>query len=484
MITPEGLSGLKAVVVGAAREGITLTRYLASCGAQVTLADAKPRQALAERLSRLRGADVRLALGETMPDLSGADVLFLSPGVSPSAGVVCRAREMGLPISSEPRVFTQSCAAPIVGITGSSGKTTITALVGKMYAAAGKTTWVGGNIGVPLIERLLRAERPEVAVMELSSFQLEFFSPDYQGAQVEERRSDASRVISLEGWSPHIAAVTNITPNHLDRHPSIAAYSKAKSHILEFQESSDWAVLNLDNALTRRMTSMVRGRELCFSLERPVEEGAFLQDDRLLTRFDGRERLLCRTLEVKLRGSHNLANVLTAACCAMAGGVMLGAISDVATSFAGVPHRLEVVRKWRDVVFVNDSIATSPERAMAALRSFTEPLVLLAGGRDKHLPWVEWAGLAKDVRVVVAFGEAAPIVERALQEARGGMDERGRDRAGLHLVDSLEQAVALAASLARPGDVVLLSPGGTSFDAFEDFEARGQRFRELVAGLS
>lgn len=486
MVTnPQALRGLKATIIGAAREGTALARYLALCGAYVTLSDNKPAQTFGDRLAGLEELGVRLVLGAQPAELlSDTDVLFLSPGVPPTARIVQLARERGMAISSEPRLFTQLCAAPVVGITGSSGKTTTTTLAGQMYAADGRRTWVGGNIGQPLIERLAEDEPPDVAVMELSSFQLELFSPTYQGEGVEERRSQASRVISLDGWSPHIAAVTNITPNHLDRHPSMEDYVRCKSYILAYQRPDDWAVLNLDDAVTRGLATRTVGRVLYFSLERPVDEGAFLRDADLVLRFGGRERVLCQRGELKLRGRHNVANVLCAACCAAAGDVGPDAMHAVATTFRGVAHRLEVVRVWRDVTFVNDSIATSPERAIAALRAYSEPLVLLAGGRDKHLPWDEWADLVLErVRVVVAFGEAVPIIERALQEARDRHGGSSSAKTELYCVASLEEAVKLAANLAQPGEVVLLSPGGTSFDAFADFEERGRRFAEWVAAL-
>ena len=479
----EQLCGLGSTIVGVAREGTALARFLVHQGARVTLSDTKPAKAL-KHLADIEGLDVRLVLGGGTLDLSDVDVLFISPGVPPTAPVVREARQLGVPISSEPRLFTQLCPAPIVGITGSSGKTTTTALVGQMCAADAKETWTGGNIGTPLINRLMDERDTDIAVMELSSFQLELFSPAYQGETVEENRSPASRAVSVEGWSPHIAAITNITPNHLDRHESMADYAQAKSAILSFQQPGDWAILNLDNALTWDMAALTSGRVLCFSLEAAVQEGAFLRGEVLILRLDGRERMLCHTGDIGLRGRHNVANVLTAACCAMAGGTSIEAVQHVASTFTGVPHRLQVVRRWRDMVFVNDSIATSPERAIAALRSFSEPLVLLAGGRDKHLPWDEWADLVLDrVRAVVAFGEAVPIIEQALQQAGDRKGETGKSRIPLYPVESLDQALSRAIDVAKPGDVVLLSPGGTSYDAFEDFEARGKRFRELVAAL-
>jgi UDP-N-acetylmuramoylalanine--D-glutamate ligase len=498
-LAADTLCGLKVAIIGAAREGTALAQYLVAQGAVVTLSDTKPAAALQKRLAPLQGLPLRLALGGYPADLlEGLDVLFLSPGVPPEAPLVREARARGLPISSEPRLFTQLCAVPVVGITGSSGKTTTTTLTGKMYAAE-RPTWVGGNIGLPLLEKMLGAERrastlaerrastlaerraSTLAVLELSSFQLELFSPAYQGETTEERRSAASRVIATSGWSPHIAAITNITPNHLDRHPSMADYIAAKAIILAYQRAEDWAVLNLDNDITRDLATRAQGRVAFFSLEQPVDQGAFLHGETLVLRWGGQEQPLCTTGEIKLRGAHNVANTLAAACCARAGGVSVEAIRHVATTFTGVDHRLEVVRTWRGALYINDSIATSPERAMAALRAYREPLVLLAGGRDKHLPWDEWAELVQErVRAVIAFGEAVPIITQALA---GAGARRTGARPEVHQVATLEEAVRLAAQTARAGEVVLLSPGGTSFDAFEDFEARGQRFRELVQGL-
>ena len=454
---------------------------LSHCGAQVTLSDTKTAAQLGETARALTELPIRLCLGATPEDLLEADILFLSPGVPPYAQIVQDARARGVPISSEPRLFTQLCEAPVVGITGSSGKTTTTALTGEMLKADGRNTWVGGNIGVPLTDQLIDNPQPEIVVMELSSFQLELFSPDYQGQNVHAHRSAASQTISIEGWSPPIAAITNITPNHLDRHPSMEDYARAKSIILAHQKPNDWAILNADDAGTAAMVQDAKGRCLTFSLHDKVSQGGFLQGGHLLLRFAGQETRLCAIGEVKLRGRHNLANILAAACCAIAAGAEPAAICQAATTFAGVPHRLEPVRTWHGALFINDSIATSPERAIAALRAYDEPLILLAGGRDKHLPWHQWAECAREkARVIIAFGEAAPLVEKALAEAKAGQTGPAPD---LCVVDTMDQAVSQAADLAHPGDIVLLSPGGTSFDAFKDFAARGQRFRDLVAAL-
>jgi len=473
----EGLRGLRAAIIGAAREGIALARFLAAQGARVTLSDAKSAETLGDALGELEGLPIELALGGHPDSLLDVDVLFLSPGVPLEAPLVREARRRGLAISSEPRLFTQLCPAPVVGVTGSSGKTTTTALIGEMLAAAGRKVWVGGNIGRPLIAELLTGERPDVAVMELSSFQLELFHADCQGAATGQARSAASRAVSLGGWSPQVAVVTNITPNHLDRHATMEAYIHAKAAIADYQRPGDWAVLNADDVQAAAFGGRTPAQVAHFSLREPVAQGAMLRGETLWLRLANHDEAICERRELRLRGKHNVANVLAAACAAALAGAGMEAVRAVATGFAGVAHRLEVVRRWRGITFVNDSIATTPERAIAALRAFDEPLVLLAGGRDKHLPWDEWAHwVQRKVRVVVAFGECAPLIEAALTKDTPEAPE-------LQRAADLEEAVSLAAGAAHAGDVVLLSPGGTSFDAFADFEARGQAFRDLVREL-
>jgi len=472
------LAGLRVLVVGAAREGTAASAYLMRHGACVRLADARPLDAHRQDLQQLQAAGVRLEGAVVEPSLDDLDLMIVSPGVPPTAPVVQAARARGLALSSEPRLFVQLFRRPVVGVTGSSGKTTTTSLLAEMLKAAGHRTLVGGNIGLPLISTLDDAgAAADVAVMELSSFQLEQFSPAYQAADVEQRRSAASRVVSLAGWSPRVAVVTNITPNHLDRHPTMDDYVLCKSQILRYQQADDWAVLNEDDPLSRQLDGLVRGRCLTFSLQRPTQEGAYLRGDRLSLRWLGREQVVCRRSELLLRGEHNVANVLAACCGAAAAGASAEAMAAVARTFSGVAHRLEVVRQVHGVTWVNDSIATSPERAVAALKAFDEPVVLLAGGRDKHLPWDEWARwAAQRARAVVLFGECAGLVE-------GALSALGQCSPAIRRADDLAEAVTIAHALAQPGDVVLLSPGGTSFDAYRDFEERGEAFCDLVRSL-
>jgi len=453
--------GHRVLVLGLGRQGMAAARFFARCGADVVVSDIRPQGALQEQVAALADLGITFVLGaHPLSLLDGVDLVCVSGGVPLTVPVVVEARRRGIPLTSDEALTVRYSPAPVVGITGSAGKTTTTMLVGDMMRRAGLTVHVGGNIGTPLVDRLEGVSPTDWLVMELSSFQLEFFRD-----------------------SPHVAAVLNVTPNHLDRHPSMEAYAEAKHNIFRFQRPGDTVVLGRDNAWTQRWLAeaVPEGvRRLTFSLQGQVDEGGFLDGEWLRLRRDSREWSLCRSIEVPLRGRHNLANVLAAATIASAAGVGPEPIAAAIREFEGVPHRLEVVRRWREVLWVNDSIATAPERAVAALRSFTEPIVLLAGGRDKKLPWDAFARVAAErARRVIAFGEAAPLVVSVLTSHVGHQRLEGVDQ-----VADLEQAVARAAAVARPGDVVLLAPGGTSFDAYRNFEQRGEHFRALVQALS
>ncbi len=516
------LRGQRATVIGLAREGTALARFLAECGATVTVSDIKSREELSESIEALASLPIRFMLGGHPTEILEADVAFVSPGVPLEIPILAEARKRGIPISSETRLFAQLCPAPIIGITGSSGKTTTTALVGGMLEKAGYRTWMGGNIGQPLIGHLTDIRPEDKVVMEFSSFQLEFFASWPRGratrpvaglvlspalskveGEVEgmENTTQGPFAFTGRGWSPPIAAILNITPNHLDRHPTMEAYIEAKVNILRHQGPDDVAVLGYDNPITSNLKSQISNLKsrpvLSFSLQTEVEQGAFVRacpepspersrrgsrrDGKVVLRLGQEEWQICAVTDVKLLGQHNLENVLAACAIAGAAGADPQSMAEVATTFAGVEHRLELVRTLRGVRYYNDSIATSPERTVAALRSFEEPIVLLAGGRDKHLPWEEMAQLTlRKVRHLVLFGEAVPIIERAIHDAQRTMHNA---QLAIHRCGTLEEAVEVAARSAQPGDVVLLAPGGTSFDAFRDFAERGERFRELVGAL-
>lgn len=438
------LAGQRALVIGLAREGLDLSRFLLAHGASVRVTDQKTAEQLAEPMAQL-GAEIEYRLGgHSIADAADVDVVYASPGIPPDHVLLKEARARGTRISSLVELFFALCPAPIMGITGSAGKSTTTALEGEIFRAAGRDVFVGGNIGRPLLGELEQMRPSNWVVMELSSFQLEPLRT-----------------------SPHIALITNVTPNHLDRHPSMEDYWAAKGQILNHQEPSDWAVLNADDAWSQRYSA--RGRVLRFSLEGTVE-GAYLAGEHLMLLGEP----LLTAGEVPLRGRHNLANVLAACAAAHAAGIERPAMLAAVRAFQGVPHRLQVVGEHAGVRYIDDSIATAPERSIAALAAFDEPIVLIAGGRDKHLPMEEWARLiVRRCRHVVLLGEMSDLVSQAV----GSVDP---NYAALSHAGSMDDAVQQAAAAARSGDVVLLSPGGTSYDMYTDFEARGRDFSRAV----
>ena len=464
----------RATVIGLGREGKAVARLLVGQGATVTVTDLKDAEDLRATLAEMADLPLSFCLGGHQPGVLEADIIFVSPGVPLDAPIMVEARRRGLVLSSEPRLFCHLCPADIIGITGSSGKTTTITLVARMLEMHGTRVHVGGNIGSPLIGKLSQIRRGDVVVMELSSFQLDYFGSVLDA----EPRGDLVAPLFPEGaWSPPIAAVLNVTPNHLDRHPTMDAYVEAKSRIWRYQHGEDDTVLSWDDPVTRGFARRCPGHVTFFSTREKVSRGAYLQGDSLLLRRGNGEDTICSVDNVRLRGMHNVANLLAACTVADLLGVLPKEMAEVAATFAGVEHRLEPVRQYDGVWYYNDSIATSPERAIAALKSFTEPIVLLAGGRDKHLPWEDWGELVERTVVqLIVFGEAAQLIESVL-------DRLGLRSPPVHRAEGLGHAVKLAHSLAPPGSVVLFSPGGTSFDAYRDYAERGDDFKRSVENL-
>jgi len=446
-------------VLGLARQGLAAARWLAAQGAHVTVSDVKPAEQLTAEIDALRDVNVKFALGgHPLSLLDECDYLCLSGGVPIDLPIVEEARRRGIALTNDAQLFVERCAAPIIGITGSAGKTTTTTLTGEILRAAKYETWVGGNIGNPLIGDLDQIMPTHRVAMELSSFQLD--------------------VMTI---SPQVAAVLNITPNHLDRHKTMDAYIEAKGHILDNQTFDDTAVLGYDNPIARQLSGRTRGYVRFFSREKIIGRGAFLKGDRVLV-VQNHEQEVCRTGDIKLRGDHNVLNVLAACALTATQGVDVDVMAQVIREFKGVAHRLQWVRELNGVKYYDGSISTAPERLMADLQVYDEPIVLLAGGRDKHLPWAEAAKMIVErVRQLIVFGEMAGMVQAAVEAQIDQSDARVLEK--IHRVTTLDEAVAIAAQVARAGDVVLLSPGGTSYDAFKDFEERGDKFQELVKAL-
>lgn len=515
-------AGKRIVILGLARQGLALTRFLAAAGARVTVSDAAPAERLEAELEKL-GAEIKklgalpveLVLGgHPLSLLEGCDLLCLSGGVPAQLPIVQGAIAAGIPLSNDSLLTLQLAAerglGPVIAITGSSGKTTTTTLTGLMLAAptasgAGRTVHVGGNIGQPLIDRMETIRPGEPIVLELSSFQLELF----------DRRLAWG---TLDGLALDVAAILNITPNHLDRHANMVEYAEAKFNLLRCLRTGAAAVLSGDDAVTSAVLGPVAAGDdpadaarlegwrlagpaaelhgllmdrsvhlVAFSRQHPCGGGACLAPEQ---GSEGEAVLVyrgvpvCRRGEIRLRGEHNVSNLLAAMAISGAAGAQAEAMGEVARSFAGVPHRLEVVAEQGGVTWINDSIATSPERAVAGLRSFEQEggaLILLAGGKDKNLPWDVFAEeVVNRVDFLIGFGQAGPMIVEKVQAHARYTQRRGPSSA---VTRRLDEAVELAARAAEPGTVVLLSPGGTSYDAYKDFEERGEHFRRLVREL-
>lgn len=452
------------VVLGMARQGKALASWLPTQGARVTLSDTRDAGALADDLLDLLGLDVSYALGgHPLELLNDADMLCISGGVPLETPIVQAALERGIRVTNDAVLFLERCPAMVIGITGSAGKTTTTTLIGKMCEADGRKTWVGGNIGNVLLESLDEIAEDDIVVMELSSFQLE-----------------------IADVSPDVSLVLNVTPNHLDRHKTMQNYAAAKANIFLHQAGDDIVILNRDDPISNSFADNAPAQTGFFSTSRMIASGAFLLGRRLAVVGEsspsGAARVVCERSEILLRGEHNVSNILAACAAAGAAGVSVEAMRKAILEFRGVEHRLELVEKINGVQWINDSIATAPERVVAAVRSFEEPLILLLGGRDKNLPWQELAGLAVErCKAVICFGEhgsaIAQIINYALRSQLGGQLK------SVDVVKNMPDAVKLAAQLANRGNVVLLSPGCTSYDAYNDFAERGEHFRKLVMEL-
>lgn len=450
------LVGKRVTVIGLGIEGVDVASYAAGHGASVTIFDSKSPDALTERLAELEGLPITYVLGrpQRIEDIAASDLVFVSQSVPLTIPALAEARERGIDLTSMTRYFLDQCPGPTVGITGSSGKTTTTALVAAIMSRDGRPYRVGGNIGAGLLGLLDGIDERTWTVLEISHTQL----------QMTDR-------------SPHIAAILNITPNHLDQF-SWDDYVALKQHLVRYQTPDDYVVLNLDDPIAAESATLTPAHLSHFTLGDEIPgDGAFVQDGAVFVRAASVETMVLPVSEIPLRGEHNVANVLAAAAIATAAGVAPESIAAAVRAFVAVPHRLEDVGEVGGVRFVNDSIATTPERTLAGIRSFDEPLVLLLGGRDKDLPKDELAQEAvQRCAGIVFFGADGALLEAAVQANVGFAPEPPQ----MLRVTTLAEAVAAARAMASPGDVVLLSPACTSFDAYPNFEKRGEEFRRLV----
>lgn len=439
------LKDKKIAVLGLGVSNRPLVRLLLEFGCSVVGCDRTPREKLDAEVLELETMGCRLHVGEDYLDGVEADVLFRTPGMHPGHPAIEALRSRGAQVTSEMEVFFEVCPCSLIAVTGSDGKTTTTTLVAEMLKADGKTVWLGGNIGTPLLPLVRQMQETDYAVVELSSFQL----------------MDMTR-------SPQRALVTNLAPNHLDVHKDMEEYVDSKKNIFRFQKDGDLLILNADNDITANF--MGNGITRFFS--RQGKDAHVVLRDGVIYR--GGEAVL-DSADILIPGVHNVENYM-AAIAMVEGLVEDETIRQVAKTFGGVEHRIELVRIKDGVRFYNDSIASSPSRTIAGLRSFSEKVILIAGGYDKHIPYdVLGPEICAHVKKLFLCGATAPQIRKAVEDCGGQLE----------MVDcgNFENAVRAAAAAAEAGDIVLMSPASASFDEFKNFMVRGECFKKLVREL-
>ena len=444
------LKNKKIAVLGLGVSNRPLVKLLLGYGCSVTGCDRTPRDKLDEEVLELEKMGCKLQVGDGYLDSLAADIVFRTPGMHPNNSALNTLRDNGAEIISEMEVFFRLCPCKTIAVTGSDGKTTTTTLIAQMLKAAGKKVWLGGNIGTPLLPLCDQMQPEDYAVVELSSFQL----------------MDMTR-------SANVAVITNLAPNHLDVHKDMDEYVDAKKNIYRFQSQTDTLILNLDNVLTAELSG--NGKTRYFTRLGKTENGVCLQGN-MITR-DGVEVL--NKHDILLPGEHNVENYM-AAILAVEGLVDDETIRDVAQTFGGVEHRIELVRIRDGVRFYNDSIASSPSRTMAGLRSFREKVILIAGGYDKHIPYdVLGPEICKHTKAVYLNGATAAQIREAVEKAPGYMPGQPE------IIDCTDftDAVRKSAAAAKEGDIVLMSPASAAFDQFKNFMERGKYFKKLIMEL-
>jgi UDP-N-acetylmuramoylalanine--D-glutamate ligase len=447
--------GKKISVIGAARSGLAAAALLKQRGARVFVSDNQSPEKIHAGIEELHSMGIDCEFGRHSDRVFDADLLVISPGVRSDSPVVEQSRKKGIPVVRALELASWFCTSPIIAVTGSNGKTTTTTLLGRMFADAKRAHVVGGNIGTAFSSLVDGLGRETVAILEVSSFQL-----DYLGS-----------------FHPAVSVILNITPDHLDRYGgSFEIYSASKCRIVENQTAADHCIYCLDDEETRRQVSSragLRVRLLPFSAVSDPGEGAFLEGGKLVTVVAGERTEIVEASEISIKGVHNLYNAMAASLAARIMGIAAPSIRATLKNFKGVEHRLEPVRDVGGVRYINDSKATNVASVWYALQAYSEPIVLLLGGRDKGNEYSALASPVKaHVKAIVAIGESA---EKVIASFRGIVKVVG--------AHSMPEAVRSAAALASPGDIVLLSPACASFDWFENYEHRGREFKRCVNEL-
>ncbi len=453
------IKGKKAAVLGIGISNTPLIKYLHGLGADITAFDKNGEEKLAPMLSQLKGLDLKYSLGEGYLGKlkEGFDLIFRTPGMRYDLPELVEACNNGARLTSEMEVFFDLCPAQIFAVTGSDGKTTTTTIIYNLLKEQGYKCWLGGNIGTPLLDRIDDISSKDKVIVELSSFQLHTMKK-----------------------SADVAVITNLSPNHLDIHKSVEEYYEAKKNIYKYQTEGR-VILNYDNLITRGISKEVKTKAFFFSRLNSLDEGACIRDGKLVLITEGNVKEIVATDEISIPGVHNIENYL-AAIAAVEGYVSPETIRKVAINFKGVEHRIELVRELNGVKYYNDSIASSPSRTTAGLNSFNQKVILIAGGKDKGIPYDAIGEvITRKVKTLILIGATAPKIEQALKDEIAKTGE-GRDIPVIKCT-TYEEVVRTAYECAKPGDIVILSPASTSFDMFRNFEERGNTFKELVNKL-
>lgn len=452
------MNGKKVVVLGMARSGVAAAKLLSEMGALVRISDQKDREKLGDAVKPLEDCkNIEWRLGEPAEELlAGEDMLVISPGVPFDSAVVKKAKESGVEVVGELELGYRTGKGLLIAITGTNGKTTTTTLTGEIFKAAGKNTYVVGNIGFPYTAVSGQTTEEDATICEVSSYQLE----------------------SVREFHPNISAILNITEDHLIRHYTMENYIATKERVFAKQADDDVVVLNYDDATLRKMTNQIRCKTVWFSRVEQLESGAFVDDGRIVYRENGRTCVVCRADEVYIPGPHNLENALAAVAITMAAKIPVEYIAHVLKTFVGVEHRIEFVRELDGVRFINDSKGTNADSTIKAVQTMNRPTVMIMGGFDKHADFTEMCKVIRAnnyIKHVVLIGQTA----RQLEETFRNVGYTEYTHAGYNFNDAIE----LAFSLTSNGENVLLSPACASFDMFKDYEERGEIFKKIVNEL-
>lgn len=452
----ERYSGKRVLVVGMARSGVAAAKLLHKAGAKVVINDNKTAEQLGDALQPLQGLDIEYALGCPAAEcLAGLDAMIISPGIPDTAGFVVKAKEMGIYVTGELEMAYQLSSGEMVAITGTNGKTTTVSLLGEIFRNAGRTTHVVGNIGYPYSAAGFDSTDSDMFVCEVSSFQME----------------------TADTFHPRCGALLNITEDHLNRHGTMENYALTKMRMFANMTAEDVAVFNADDPALKPYIPMVKAQVILFSRKVKVENGAFVLDGIIMTRWNGVETVICPADELYIPGPHNLENALAAACMATASGVAADVIAHTFRTFTGVEHRIEFVRELDGVRWINDSKGTNVDSTIKAIQTMNRPTVIILGGYDKHCdftPMVKEMLTSDYIHEAVVIGVTADQIERQCRE--NGYN-------AIHRAGTFEDCIARCRALAKDGWNVLLSPACASFDMFPDYEARGRIFKELVNEL-